>query len=116
MVLFLVLLLSVWLFLLSRKEHDRNLGIESEIQELRERALSMKEDNATLREKISYFSSDAFQEREAKEKLGYRKADERVVVLQGKTFENTSSGEKKSFQNEEVVSWPNPMKWMNLFR
>ncbi len=115
--LFLVVLLSVWLVILSRKERERSNGIETDIDRLKQEASSLKEENEALKEKIDYFSSDSFQEREAKEKLGYRKTDERVVVLRGEESEEGKRGEDAGAKSRGVrVRRSNWEQWLDLFR
>ncbi len=58
---------------------DRTIG--SEISKLEAEADKMRADNLSLKDRIAYYFSDGFQEREAKEKLDYRKSDEKVVVV-----------------------------------
>lgn len=117
LVLVCMLLLSGWLYLLSRKEHARDKTIGAEITRLEAESEKMREDNLSLKERIAYFSSDAFQEREAKEKLDYRRQDEKVVAVrpsrEGSRIaeELLSSGESR--YNEEAL--PNHRKWWKLF-
>lgn len=117
MILFLVALLSVWLIILSRKERERSSGIETDIDRLKREASLLQEDNKTLKEKIEYFSSDVFQEREAKEKLGYRKANERVVILHGEGSAGERTQESSVIKDRGVsVKKSNREQWFDLFR
>lgn len=117
LVLAVILLLSGWLYLLSRKEHVRDKTIGSEITRLETEAEKMRADNLSLKERIAYFSSDVFQEREAKEKLDYRKQDEKVVMVRP-SRENHGAGEAllspgDSGYNGDAI--PNHRKWWQLF-
>lgn len=63
------------------KEMERSKRIEDEVAKLRSEADRIRGENRTLTEKISYFSTPEFEEREAKEKLGMKKNDEEVVSI-----------------------------------
>ncbi len=117
LVLLLILLLSGWLYVLSQKERVRDKTIGSEISRLEMEAEKMRADTLSLKERIAYFSSDAFQEREAKEKLDYRKQDEKVVVVRpGREDVSASapllSSVESRYNGEDV---PNHRKWWRLF-
>ncbi len=117
LVLLLVLLLSGWLYVLSQKERVRDKTIGSEIARLEMEAEKMRIDTLSLKERIAYFSSDAFQEREAKEKLDYRNQDEKVVVVRpGREGIPTNtpllSSEESRYNGEDT---PNHRKWWRLF-
>ncbi|MFZ1720398.1 MAG: hypothetical protein WAU28_03540 [Candidatus Moraniibacteriota bacterium] len=117
LVLLLVLLLSGWLYVLSQKERVRDKTIGSEISRLEREAEKMRTDTLSLKERIAYFSSDAFQEREAKEKLDYRNQDEKVVVVRpGREGISTNapllSSEESGYNDEDM---PNHRKWWRLF-
>lgn len=116
LVLLFMLLLSGWLYLLSRKEHVRDRTIETEITRLEAEAEKMRRDNLSLKERIAYFSSDAFQEREAKEKLDYKNPDEKVVVVRpGRDGAPSSapllSSENSGYNGNDL---PNHRKWWRL--
>lgn len=117
LVLLLILLLSGWLYVLSQKERVRDKTIGSEIARLESEAEKMRVDTLSLKERIAYFSSDAFQEREAKEKLDYRNQDEKVVVVRP-SREGTPmsapllSGGESGYNTGDV---PNHRKWWRLF-
>lgn len=117
LVLLAILLLSGWLYLLSQKERARDKTIGSEIARLEAEAEKTRADNLSLKERISYFSSDAFQEREAKEKLDYRNPDEKVVVVRpGREGLSTGvpllSSSQSGYNGEDT---PNYQKWWRLF-
>lgn len=117
LVLLLVLLLSGWLYVLSQKERVRDKTIGSEISRLEREAEKMRTDTLSLKERIAYFSSDAFQEREAKEKLDYRNQGEKVVVVRpGREGISTNapllSSEESGYNDEDM---PNHRKWWQFF-
>ena len=117
LVLLALLLLSGWLYLLSRKEHARDTTIGAEIARLESESERMRQENLSLKERIAYFSSDSFREREAKEKLDYKKQDERVVTVrpsrEGTTVPQILLSSQESEYNGEDM--PNHRKWWRLF-
>jgi cell division protein FtsB len=116
LVLLALLILSGWLYLLSRKEHARDTTIGAEIARLEAESEKMRQENLSLKERIAYFSSDAFQEREAKEKLDYKKQDERVVAVrpsrESVSVPTLLSSTESRYNGEDV---PNHRKWWRLF-
>ncbi|MEP7162691.1 MAG: hypothetical protein ABI747_02905, partial [Candidatus Moraniibacteriota bacterium] len=84
---------------------------------LRTEANKVRMENDGLSQKIRYFDSPDFQEREAKEKLGFRRQEEEVVLLPeslpvspDEKTENASA-EKPRFE----ANRPNYEKWWKLF-
>ncbi len=64
-------------------EYERSARIQAEIDILQREAERIERENATLSEKIEFFASPNFQEGEAKEKLGLRRQEEKVVAIEG---------------------------------
>lgn len=70
-------------------------------------------ENQNLKSQITYYQTDSFKEKEAREKLGLAKPDEKVVILQNEpqspapkeTTSTENAGEKKS----------NPRLWWEYF-
>lgn len=112
-----VLFLVIWVGLASYRSLERTRGIDREIARLEEEAGRIARENATLQEKITYFASPSFQEREAKEKLGLKKAGEQVVVIrplpesehEALALPMIDSGRTATF------TLPNYYKWWKLF-
>ena len=112
--------LAVWIGTVSYRFFERTGMIKSEIRELEREAKRIDQENATLREKIEYFSSASFKEREAKDKLGLKKIDEQVIVV--KTRSETAddmgnlpipiigTGRVAEFRPPNYVKW-----WRMLF-
>lgn len=115
----IVVVLSGWVLYVSSKQIERNRRIEDEVTSLQSEAVKIKRENETLSEKIQYFSSDDFREQEAKKKLGLKKTDETVVVINprpedkhGDTVSGASSQVPENNGNEVI---PNYKKWWNIF-
>ncbi len=112
--------LALWIGTVSYRFFQRTGMIKNEIRELENEANRINQENATLRDKIEYFSSASFQEREAKDKLGLKKIDEQVIVVKTpldteRQTENYSipiigTGRTAEFHSPNYVKW-----WRMLF-
>lgn len=101
----------------SYRQYERSVRIQAEIDVLKREADRIARENETLSEKIQYFASPNFKEEEAKEKLGLRRQEEKVMAIEGKTrFEEEKSITTESVEPEKVA-WeiPNYRKWWNRF-
>lgn len=96
------------------KEHTRITGIEQEINTLQEKADQINGENNDLKEKIAYFKTDEFKEREAKEKLNYQKEGERVVIVKNRT-QDPPAQENAEEINEIEENIPNHIKWWHQY-
>ena len=63
------------------KEIKRNKQINKEIETLQGEAEDIRANNSILSEEISYFETDEYKERIAKEKLSLQKDGEKVVIV-----------------------------------
>ncbi len=112
----LIVVLISWTVYVSSKQVARTRRIESEVTSLKDEADKIRRENETLGEKIGYFSSQDFQEQEAKEKLGLKKMNEEVVVI--KPAPVASGGVIETVASErsvEGMGLPNYEKWWRLF-
>ena len=100
------------------EESQRNQKIRQEIAAVQFEAEKIQKDNRELEEKIAYFKTPEFQEKIAKEKLDFQKADEEVVVIK-----SSPSLEAKNDETEMVLpakelsnpKEPNYRKWWRYF-
>lgn len=101
------------------REYERGQRIEREIDMLRSEARRIQAENQGLSEKIAYFASPNFQEQEAKQKLGFKRQEEQVILVRPDTFEEVASPKEDaslaafSIMNDTE---PNYKKWWKLFR
>lgn len=91
--------------------------IQKEISALQEEASRIEKNNLDLKEKIAYFESRDFQEKEVRDKLSFQNPDENMVIvkpgLSGQTRAEASNVvEKKDDENENI---PVYKKWWNYF-
>ncbi|MEK7181519.1 MAG: septum formation initiator family protein [Patescibacteria group bacterium] len=117
-VIVIVILLVGWVAYISSKQLERNRRIQKEVATLSEEAAKIRRENETLGDRINYFSSNEFREQEAKEKLGMKKPDETVMVVQQEP-DPVATENKDEQQNTKPLSPDegegNYKKWWNLF-
>lgn len=113
----LIIALISWTMYVSSKQIARTRRIESEVGALRDEADRIRRENETLGEKIGYFASTDFQEQEAKEKLGLKKANEEVVVIKPSpdVVKMTDTVPDEPQAVSRSTSIPNYEKWWRLF-
>ncbi len=102
----------------SYRQYERSVRIQAEIDILRHEADRIARENATLSEKIQYFASPNFKEEEAKEKLGLRRQEEKVMAIEGEVrLDASDTPSPIESIDSETVAWdvPNYQKWWNRF-
>ncbi len=65
------------------REYRRASAIDREIAALRAEAERLEQRNAALEDRMRYIASDAYKSYVAKDRLGYRQANERVIIVRG---------------------------------
>jgi len=97
------------------QEAYRNRKIEKEVNELKNEALQIQNENAKIQKKIEYYSTPGFVEKISKDKMNMQKPDEKVIVVnQEVSRESQVAGvQQNQVQNEQYV--PNYLKWWNFF-
>lgn len=104
----ILVLSSAW------KEMKRSDRIEDEVAKLRQEADRIRNENRSISEKIAYFSTSDFEEREAKEKLGMKNGDEQMVSVEVGSLKSPSSsaGDDASVIVSDEANY---RKWMRYF-
>lgn len=99
------------------RKHDDNQKITQEIDRLKAQALDIAGKKQSLADRITYFQSDEFKERQAKEKLNLKRQDEEVVIIKPVAGLKESEKERSESapQQEQVPSIPNYKKWWSYF-
>ena len=116
--IFLVLIAAGFVSYKALQEAKRSRQIEKEIEALRQEADKIRQDNGNLQEKIAYFETQDFQEREAKEKLNFQKPDENVAVIKPAPETENLAKANKADENQtqgKTEKIPNYKKWWNKF-
>ena len=114
----LVLFLAgiVFAFVSAWREWGRSKRVEAEVDKLRAQAAQIGQENQSLTERIAYFSTSGYQEKEAKEKLGLKNADETAVVIEpGATSGSAVAPVPTDEPMAAAGTSPNWRKWWNHF-
>jgi len=112
-VLMVVATLITWSIL---KQIAKKKEIQKEISKLEEEADRISRENILAQERISYFESPEYKEREAKEKLNLKSPEEEVIIVKPgiiKKEEPLESAQKIISNNLKVEN--NFIKWLNYF-
>lgn len=96
------------------REMERSKRIEDEVGKLRTEAERIRNENRSISEKLTYFATPDFEERQAKEKLGMKKGDEEVVSVEAGSSRSVSS-ETDDPAPADSENFPNYVKWMRFF-
>jgi cell division protein FtsB len=96
------------------REMERSKRIEDEVAKLQSEADRIRNENRSISEKLSYFATPDFEEREAKEKLGMKKDDEEVVSVEVGSPALPASESKDNVLPHQDGS-PNHEKWIRFF-
>ena len=98
------------------RQTNHTNSIEQEIARLQAEADRIKQSNTLLNDRIAYFSSHEFQEREAKEKHGLQKEGEKSVMIRPSVSQEAS--EEQSLLDSQPASTENIhnyKKWWRIF-
>ena len=104
----LAVILVFFLVSLSRQS-IKYFSIKKEINNLEKEIKNLEEENLELTSSIEYFESDFYKEKEAREKMGLKKPDEKVIMIM-------APKESAVAQEQKIkMSIPNLSKWWNYF-
>ncbi|MFZ1626320.1 MAG: septum formation initiator family protein [Candidatus Moraniibacteriota bacterium] len=114
MLMFSLALFAGWT---SFQQYERSVHIQQEIDVLKHEAERIARENETLSGKIQYFASPDFKEEEAKEKLGLRRQEEKVIAIEGDLRLEPDEPLADESLKTEAITWetPNYKKWWNVF-
>lgn len=114
-----ILLIFYILFLLGRSVWT-NYDLRQSIKKLNTQIATLEQQKIDLRNLNLYYSSESFKELEARRKLGFKKPDEKVVIIASaqdtNNFEqelNADRGKVAEKKNEETTS--NWLLWLDYF-
>ncbi|MEK9156348.1 MAG: septum formation initiator family protein [Patescibacteria group bacterium] len=111
MSLLLFLLVMYFLYVVGKTTWD-NYQSNQEIKKMGERIAGLEEGIKFMEYEINYYKTDSFKEKEAREKLGYRAPDEKVISLPLDKPEDKILDEP---QGEIVIKTPNYRLWWKYF-
>ena len=97
-------------------EIKREREIGREVGLLQAEADNIKNNNETLKDKISYFEPQEFKESVAKEKLNLQQPGEKVVIIKENPYnEITVPEDVGAEKGNNANQAPNYIKWWNKF-
>lgn len=99
-------------------EMRRRHSINTEIKNLREEIAQLEQQNYELSKLLSYMKTESFIERESKEKLGFAKPGEKVVVVPGAAEIEPAAGHVDAAEKQDQFSideLSNPHRWWVYF-
>ena len=113
-VLALVLIVSFLGFNLFT-QFSKSKEVDNKIDELKSEIEKTGRDNTDLAELVDYFKSDLFVEKEARNKLGFKKQGESVVIVENTLSEQKTENlppDKPLVSKEKKI---NPQLWWEYF-
>jgi cell division protein FtsB len=109
-IVLIIVSLSIYQQMLKEKE------IQKEIDKLKQEAELINRENFQIQDKIAYFESKDYQEKEAKDKLNLQNPDEKVIIVKPSINEQAQLAPKEDTTQRDVASIiPNYLKWWNYF-
>ncbi|MDD2753583.1 MAG: septum formation initiator family protein [Candidatus Portnoybacteria bacterium] len=113
--LFLLLLAFTWLSLVLVKAFYKRRQMDQEIGALKAEIDKMDKKGQELDQLLSYFNSQAYLEKEAKDKLNLKKEGESVVIVPDVSADQPGAAEQNNSNQTPQPSEPaknnNPVKW-----
>ncbi len=97
------------------QEAYRNRRIEKEVNELKNEALQIQNENAKIQKKIEYYSTPEFVEKISKDKMNMQKPDEKVIVVNQEISQESQIDGVRQDEIQNEQSMPNYLKWWNFF-
>lgn len=79
--LFVFLVIAVYLFINVYHQIEKRVKVKREIKNLETEINNLQSENSKLSDLINYFKTDEYLEASSREKLGYKKPGEKVVVF-----------------------------------
>lgn len=110
------LLLVIFILTAVTRETYKKNQIQKEIDSLQAKAQQIEKENLAIQEKIAYFDSSNYKEKEAKDKLNLQDPGENVVVIKPSVAKEAQIEQKTSSDlpaGEPKI--PNPAKWWDYF-
>lgn len=110
-----IIILALIILAVTRETNKKN-QVQLEIDKLREEAKKIEKDNLELTDKLAYFESPDFQEKEAKDKLNLQNPKENVVIIKPSLTKETENIPNNQPDKIEVkIKMSNLQKWWDYF-
>lgn len=109
---FLLFAFVIYLFIIVGRSVLQNYQSNKDIEREQQRVEELKQHITTLENEIAYYKTDAYKERQAREKLGYKAPGENVISL---PFDQPEDKTADSGSSEPVIKTPNYQLWWEYF-
>ncbi len=106
------LLLTIYIFALLTTESTKSYHLRQKEDELQAQIEKLQADIEELGYKISYYKTDEYKEKLAREKLNMQSAGESVVIVRGKNSPATTNG--SGLQKQSHVPKTNFDAWFDF--
>ncbi len=97
------------------REAYRNRKIETDVENLRQQAKKIQNENDTLSKTIAYLDSQDNIRKTAKQKLNMQEPDESVVVVKSGIAQDQPVIATEGSEKKTLPEIPNYLKWLNFF-
>lgn len=104
----IILAISIYFFVNIYHQIEKRVAIKREIKGLEKEINDLQSENTKISELIKYFQTDEYIESSSREKLGYKKPGEKVIVF---SKENGSLDSSNTKNKKEL----NAKLWWNYF-
>ena len=109
---FLLFAFVIYLFIIVGKSVWGNYQSNKDIENQQQRVEELKQNINILENEIAYYKTDAYKERQAREKLGYKAPGENVISL---PFDQQEDKVADQGGSEPVIKTPNSRLWWDYF-
>lgn len=117
--LMLLLVVAIFIGIALVKETYKKNAIQEEISRLEAEAEKIEKGNLSIQEKIAYFESREYQEKEAKDKLNLQNRGESVIIIRPGISDSYKKEEEIGENTQSIKSEneknTNYRKWWNYF-
>lgn len=109
---FLLFVFVVYLFVIVGKSVWQNYQSNKDIEKQQQRVEELKQNIDNLENEIAYYKTDAYEERQAREKLGYKALGESVISM---PFDQPEDKIADIGSSEPIIKTPNYRLWWEYF-
>ncbi len=110
--LFIFLVIVVYLSVSVYQEVKQRMAVKKEISNLRAEIKNLNAENNNLDQLIKYFGTEEYIESSSREKLGYKKPGEKIVVFNTESHQDDSHTKN---QTPDLDNISNIKLWWNYF-
>jgi len=108
----IIFLVIIYLFFIIGKTTFNNYNSNKELDQEEQKVLALESDIEGMQNKINYYQTSSFKEKEAREKLGYRAPGENVLSL---PIDQESEKGTDASLGEVKIKTPNYRYWLSYF-